>query len=387
MAEVEVEGVPGSVADELVRFLSVCERQVAALRVALTRTVTGTGAHLLHGGRDPVTYLAQVAGTSRGTARAELELAERLAELPALEAAVRRGQISVAQARVIAPAAAVAPEAAGDLVAAAGVDSMVQLRALATRTERAARGEAAQQDAEGRVRARRYCRTWVPDAGGVRLEAWLPAIEGGTLLAALEKKTAGLLRASDEAPERVRADALVALVAGARVLTELAVRVDAAALVRGEVEGGESCEIPGVGPVSVRAARSLLGESFLTLLVTQGQDIRTVTSTTRVLPRKVHKALAERDRTCVVPGCGASFFLQSDHWRLDFSKWGPTELDNLCRLCSVHHRQKTDGIIVLGGGPGRWRVRPGPRAARAGAYAAAARARAQSRAGPPRAVP
>jgi hypothetical protein len=45
-------------------------------------------------------------------------------------------------------------------------------------------------------------------------------------------------------------------------------RVDAAALRRGRVDGGELCEIAGVGPVPVSVARDLLGEAIVKLVTT-----------------------------------------------------------------------------------------------------------------------
>src|SRR3546814_1829660 len=53
--------------------------------------------------------------------------------------------------------------------------------------------------------------------------------------------------------------------------------VDVEALNRGRVEGDETCEIAGVGPVSVSAVRRLLSEAFLTLVLRKGTDICNVT--------------------------------------------------------------------------------------------------------------
>lgn len=364
MAALCVAEVPVPMADRLAATLARHERIVADLRTALVRRVTASGHHEASGRRDAVTHLAQLTGVSRGKAKATLDLAERVAKLPGVEDAVRSGEISTDQARVIASAAEADPEATDELISAAREQPMGQLRLTAARKERSARGEEHLEAKERRVHERRYCRTWTPRDGGLRLEAWVTASEGAKLLAALDTKTAALLKKFDEGPERLQADALVALVTGERVRTDVSVRVDAAALVRGAVEGDEVCEMPGVGPVSVRVARALLGDAFLTFLVRKGTDVSTVTSTTRVIPRTVRKALEDRDPCCVVPGCGATYHLEIDHWRIDFEKTGPTELDNLCRLCSVHHRQKTNGIIRLCGGPGRWVVRPGRMAGR-----------------------
>lgn len=325
-----------------------------------------------HTGADAAGVLAGVAGTARGAARRQLQAAERVESVPQLEQAYATGALSLDQASLIAPAAAAAPSRAGELIEAAQRTSFRELRAQAERVERAARSEQHQVEAERRVHARRFCNVWTAATGGVRLEALLPRVEGATVMSALEKEADALWEeaaragsGSAERRERLVADALVALVSGnARTSgAHLLVSVDAAALVRGAVHDGETCEVRGVGPVSVEAARSLMGEGFFTLLVEDGEDISTVTSTTRVIPRKVRMALIQRDPTCVVPGCPATRNLEIDHWRTDFARFGPTELDNLCRLCALHHRMKTKEGWRLGGGPGRWRWLP-PRTGR-----------------------
>ena len=325
-------------------------------------------------GADAAGVLAGVAGTPRGAARRQLQAAERVEAVPALEQAFASGTLSLEQASVIAPAAAAAPAQVEELIAAAQHGSFRELRSRAERIERAARAEEKQVEAERRVHARRFCHTWAASTGGVRLEALLPRVEGAAVMAALEKEVDALWEESArggvvEQRERLAADALVALVSGnARSSgAHLLVSVDASALVRGSVAQGEVCEVRGVGPVSVEAARSLMGDGFFTMLVRDGEDIATVTSTSRVIPRRVRTALLERDPLCVVPGCSASHNLEIDHWRTDFARFGPSELDNLCRLCPLHHRMKTKEGWRLGGGPGKWCWLPPRRApARAG---------------------
>ena len=50
--------------------------------------------------------------------------------------------------------------------------------------------------------------------------------------------------------------------------------IDAGALRRGTAEGGELCEIEGIGPVSVDAATELLGEGGLQFLVATASTSR-----------------------------------------------------------------------------------------------------------------
>jgi hypothetical protein len=133
------------------------------------------------------------------------------------------------------------------------------------------------------------------------------------------------------------------------------VRVDGEALLRGYAEDGETCEIPGLGQVPVALARSFIGDAILQLVVTRGTDVTTVVSDSRYVRKALRIALEERDKTCVVPGCHMSDPLERDHWQVDYAKNGPTELDNLARLCGFHHRLRTHEGWELFGPPGRWR--------------------------------
>jgi len=43
-----------------------------------------------------------------------------------------------------------------------------------------------------------------------------------------------------------------------------------------------------------------------------------------------------RDRTCCTTNCGKRLGLERDHVYDDYAAGGPTELDNLVRLCPEH---------------------------------------------------
>jgi hypothetical protein len=138
------------------------------------------------------------------------------------------------------------------------------------------------------------------------------------------------------------------------------IRVDGDALLRGYTEDGETCEVPGLGAVPVALARSVLDNAILELIVTRGTDVATVVSDSRYVRRALRIALEERDKTCVVPGCHVSDPLERDHWQVDYAKNGPTELDNLARLCVYHHRLRTHEKWELFGPPGQWRFEKPP---------------------------
>ena len=145
-------------------------------------------------------------------------------------------------------------------------------------------------------------------------------------------------------------------------------RVDLAALRRGSLGRGEVCEIPGVGPVPLETARSLMGDAITKVVIANGVDVTTICNLGRYIPASFKSALIERDRTCVVPGCDVAYGLEFDHWRTSFAAGGTVSLDNLARLCGHHHYQRTHKGFRLSGGPGQWRWDP-PSPTPGGAFA------------------
>ncbi|ORV36400.1 HNH endonuclease signature motif containing protein, partial [Mycobacterium conspicuum] len=70
--------------------------------------------------------------------------------------------------------------------------------------------------------------------------------------------------------------------------------------------------------------------------------------TTRVINRRLRRALEHRHPTCAVPGCGATRGLHAHHIR-HWEDGGPTELHNLVLLCPYHHRLHHRGLITISG--------------------------------------
>ncbi|MGH2772922.1 MAG: HNH endonuclease, partial [Actinomycetota bacterium] len=131
------------------------------------------------------------------------------------------------------------------------------------------------------------------------------------------------------------------------------IRVDHSALVRGRTEPGETCEIAGVGPVSVATVRKFASDAYLAALVCDATDVAAVSHMGRSIPARLRTALEERDPECVVPDCHANRYLEIDHI-IPVAEKGPTALSNLARLCCFHHDQKTYRGYRLLGGPGNW---------------------------------
>lgn len=74
--------------------------------------------------------------------------------------------------------------------------------------------------------------------------------------------------------------------------------------------------------------------------------------TTRTISHRLRRALEHRDRTCVVPGCGATRGLHAHHIQ-HWEDGGATELNNLVLLCPYHHRLHHRGVITITGPAGR----------------------------------
>ena len=69
---------------------------------------------------------------------------------------------------------------------------------------------------------------------------------------------------------------------------------------------------------------------------------------TRLINRRLRRALEHRDRMCAVPGCDATRGLHAHHIR-HWEDGGPTELANLVLLCPYHHRSHHSGVIIIAG--------------------------------------
>lgn len=362
VTDLDPETLSGADAARVLAAFAEIERLGSAGKLLSARRVESSKVWLRSGHRSAAAHVAEATGTGIGTAISTLHTARHLGSLPATDEAVRQGKLSETQVKEIAGAAILQPDAEQELVEAAGQQPLSMLKLRCKRVRAAGQDQRATYEA---IRKGRYLRNWVEDSGAVRFDARLTPDEGARLLAAVGVETERLAAAARKAGlveprSAVAADALVALACrvaadagtgeraggapgtcrtGGPVAT-VHVRVDHAALIRGYVEPGELCEIPGVGPVPVEVARRLAVDSILSVLVTDGVDVTTVAHSGRTIPEALRRALVERDPVCVVPGCDTGSDLEIDHIR-PFAEGGPASLANLARLCHWHHYLKT----------------------------------------------
>jgi hypothetical protein len=350
-------------------LLSCDDAAAVALEAAalenLAATVKGLAAARAAGGeawkaagdRSAAAHLARSTGTSVRQASEVLETARRLEKLPALAAAARAGSLSASQVAAVADAAVVDPSAEARLVQTARSSSLAELREACARTKAGAR-----PDAEARRKAihdQRFLRSWTDAEGAWNLRMKDNPEVGAVVMAAIAAVRDRLFRQAraegrQEPSEAYAADALVELVAGAGGTSpraKIIVRVDLAALLRGQVGPGETCEVAGFGPVAVSAIRDLIdtGDPFLAAVVTRGQQVVGVAHLGRRANAAQQTALEWLYPTCAAEGCSSVAWLENDH-RVDWAASHRTVLDLLDRLCSHHHDLKSlDGWGLVDG--------------------------------------
>jgi hypothetical protein len=351
--------VAASDAMKLVKLFDQIERFGYAGKTLSIGRVADTGFCRQAGFRSAADWMADATGVGVGDAVRVVETAKSLEHAEATAEAFKAGELSPRQAKVIAGAAVVAPEVEAELLAAAPGLSARELDDRAKRLVRAGSGESDEQRA-ARARSKRVLRTWVEDDLGCGL--WkVPLAQHARLMAAINEEKDRIFHDARregvrESSEAYAADALVALAAqatgtsgatvgdgrGSAGDVKVIVRVDHSALIRGEVEPGEVCEIAGIGPVDLETVRGWVeGDAFKVAIATEGVDIRSIVHLGRQPIELQRTALQWHSAgTCAIEGCSSTARLEIDHVA-EWSATGRTTLDDLARVCGHHHDLKT----------------------------------------------
>ena len=407
----------GASAREFVTLFSEAERLAASGVALFAPKVVETGEYTKAGHGSAAEWLGALSGSSAGAAKGRLAAAARAAQDPHLTEALHDGELSADQLKVVATALSESPEASADLLELLDQGASHQeLRDAAAQKRAASRSKENERLRRARVHTNRHFRWGQDEHGGIRGGFFCDEVEFARVAPRLEAEAKRRWKAAGngngtgggDSLEAHRLDAFIDLLGGGfgglcsggfgpggfgpgdddvddegstlmlstpdhggagvgggghrgrsgrghgprpRTL----IIVNAESLRRGTTEGDELCEIEGIGPVSVAAAKELLSEGGFQYLVKEGFDIKTVTRSTRVVANCIDMALVVRDRVCARPGCGNRLGLERDHRQLDYGDDGPTELDNLVRLCPSCHKLKTDGGWRLEGRPGAWK--------------------------------
>jgi hypothetical protein len=379
LAEADPDRVTAAQAADLVMVFAQVERLCSVGKVLFSNRAAQSTRWRDEGHRSAASWMAETTGIGVGDAINALETSCALESLPETSDALRRGETSGSQLKIIAGAAAENPRTERELLEAAANHSLKGLKERAAQV-RAAASSAEQEKARySAVQASRYVRHWADPDGAFRLDAKLTPDAGATLLSALKQEADFRFdqarKAQDhENPAAYSADALVALVTGEPARPEskdvsgtgsprvtVVIRVDARALRRGYAKAGETCSIPGVGPVPVAAVHRQLSDAMVKIVVLDGKDVTTVCHVGRSVSRHVQSALEERDPVCVVPKCDVAHGLQNHHWDVPYVECRTSSLVGLARVCSWHHGLITYEGYELTGGARSWEWREPPR--------------------------
>ena len=349
-------------------------------------------------------WLSWRTGLAPGAAREKVRVAQALAALPLISAAMQRGQVSYSKVRALTRVAT--PESETALLDVALAGTAVHVEQVTRAWRRVDRAVAIAED--GRRHAHRELRAWTDDDGMVVIRGRLAPEVGAAVLRALDAAGEQLRTEAADAPEedtpetsaeQRRADALgrVAEAALAAKLDpgtagdryQVVLHVDAATLAADADRNGVPEGTPEVAPAreTERPAHVPAGTFSLDRPTTTGRPVcaahgqavledagglRVSTATaqrlacdagkvvvthgtggqaldvgrkTRTIPPALRRALAARDRRCRFPGCAAR---RGDaHHVRHWAHGGATRLDNLVQLCRRHHRAVHEGGLRM----------------------------------------
>jgi len=296
--------------------------------------------------------VAKMTGVSVGKAKSVVEAGKALSERPEVRGAFRSGSISLDQAAEIARADVASPGAASELLAMANRESFQVLR---ERSRRVVLEAEQHKDLAQRQREARSARHHIDELGMVDIHLRFVPHVGTPIVNRAETEAARLhrsaKRAGDPEPfERYLADAYAKLFFGSGTgdarKPEMVVLVSHEVAKRGwtDVQEGEVCKIPGIGPISPEDAKELAEDAFLTGVSYDGKDLRHMKRWTRNIPVEVRLALQLGDPPefdgLKCADCGSRFKNEIDHIEPHVAG-GPASTQNNEPLCWPCHQAKT----------------------------------------------
>jgi hypothetical protein len=359
----------------------------AALTLLAPR-VTESGVWKAKGYTSAAEWLAALVGTSRADGSERLRTAERVKALHQTQRQLRQGRLSARQAREVADGATADRMAEQRLLDAAEQGSLGELKHETQRTK--ANADPDPDATRDRIHRERRVRHRTDAEGAFCMTIRGTVDSGAQILANLRTEQDKIFRAARaegrrEPDEAYLYDALHRLVTRGTPANDLAeprdreadehptaqsdgaarrrpsggsdakviVRIDYDALLRGHVEGGETCEIAGLGPIPVSVVRAwLASDAFLAAVITRGVDVLSVAHLGRRFTARQRTALQWINPTCSRLGCNRSLGLEYDH-RTDWAATRRSLAADADRLCAADHRLKSQAGWALVPGSGK----------------------------------
>jgi hypothetical protein len=287
-------------------------------------------------------------GSSAANAHTNTTVAHRLAEFPRCAAGLAEGRLSLDQLGVIAARAGAGSDE--HYAALAAVATVNQLRTAVKLEPR--------PDPEPRPQPQRSI-TKTSDDDGSYWRIRLPHDEAAKFDAALASHLDALIaewkhdhgeRAADQAPPLPSTiDAFMRLVEAGwdAEATRRPHGQHTTVVVHVDVE--QRAAALHLGPLLSDAQRRYLScDATCEVWFERHGQLIGAGRTTRVINRRLRRALEHRHPTCAVPGCGATRGLHAHHIR-HWEDGGATELSNLVLVCPYHHRLHHRGVITING--------------------------------------
>jgi hypothetical protein len=302
------------------------------------------------GARSVAGLVAWKLGSSSGNAHTIATVAHRLEEFPRCAQGLREGRLSLDQVGVIAERAGEgSDEHYAELAAVATVSQLRTAVKLEPRPEPEAQPEPQASITKTSDEELTTWRIKLPHIDAAKFDAAL-ASHREALIAEYKHDREGQGQASDVAPPfpgtveafmRLVEDGWDAEVARrphgqhTSVMVHVDVEQRAAAL--------------HLGPLLTEADRQYLTcDATCEVWFERDGQVIGAGRSTRVINRRLRRALEHRHPTCAVPGCGATRGLHAHHIR-HWEDGGVTELFNLVLVCPYHHRLHHRGVITITG--------------------------------------
>lgn len=303
-------------------------------------------------------WLSWRVGMDLGAAREKVRVANRLAELPVIDEALARGEVSYSKVRAMTRIATAGNET--DLLGMARNTTGSQLERICRLKRSVNNLDAAV--AKGQEECRRYVVQRSTDDGMVSTQVRLHPEEAARFIRALELLGRGNLADgavaladlglsgavadtfTSEATPRAPADGRESG-GDAPTAADVPPEVSRAGTVRPPVEvvlHVSAADLQGVtelgdGISAETCRRALCDSGVVPMLEDEGGRTIDVGRKTRTIPSALRRALLARDGGCRFPGCTNRRFVDGHH----IQHWidgGATSLDNTALLCRRHHR-------------------------------------------------
>ena len=348
--------------EERIRSTIRVQNQAAAIRAEAVAELSRR-----QGSKRTETVLQEEGLLSRSRARSEVETARSLLELPVTAEGLRNGDISHDNARILAAAHKRGKINEQELVHDARTQSPDKFAATVRKHEqrRSEDGGVSKLDHQ---RSRRFARikTDIEDGMTVLYGRFDP-VTGARIETVLSKKMNELWQEEDPrdraTPGQRMADALEALLTrppgeedgrpqDVRLL--LIAQYDAVSRQLGEARLADGTPIPASALRKLACDAQILPAIFggSSQPLDLGRARRKASPAQRI-------ALIARDRACV--GCGAKAAWCQSHHIIHWQDGGPTNLENMCLLCSrCHHKVHDQNWRVARNATGAFSLRPPP---------------------------